>query len=376
MKIAVILGAFSIGTRPLDFHYDNIWTSSRGLTGTDLSTVMISSELQKLNHDVHLFTVHAQPHNKPSVWQNVKLYNLDERFNIIDDSFDAVISINEPDVFRGIHTKAIKICWQFLNDFTYCHTGFDDYVDLWLSVCDMHMDHLKSLAPKPEKWKVLPLGCDPNLYEDKRVPGRVIWMSSADRGLHWLLSQWPQIKAAVPYASLKIFYHFNYGNILQIEPNSTTEHPHVIEMGQRLRYIKESIKRLNKLDVQHLQSISRKDIAKELNQASVFAFSADTVAFTEGFSVSTMESHASYTVPIITDIDCLGSIYSNSGAIVIPSPIKNNLSQFTNSVIKSLTDQSFADTTIKKCREFALQYTWSGIASKMELLITQGLKGR
>lgn len=371
MKIAVILGQFSTGTRPLDFHYNNIWNSSRGLTGTDLSTVMISSELQKLGHNLHLFTSHAQPHNKPSSWQDVKLYNIDERFTIIDDSFDAVISINEPDALRNINSKALKICWQFLNDFTYCQPNFDDFVDIWLSVCEMHMEHLKKLSPKPEKWQILSLGCNPNLYEDNRVPGRVIWMSSADRGLHWLLSQWPKIKQAVPHASLKIFYHFNYNGILNIEPNSTTEHEHVIEMGQRLRYIKEAIKKLQNFNVEHLQSISRKDMVRELNEASVFAFSADTVAFTEGFSVSTMESHASYTVPVITDVDCLGSIYNNSGAIVIPSPIKDRLQDFTNNVIKGLTDQELANSIIKKCREFSLQNTWSSIAQKMEKIIKE-----
>lgn len=371
MKIAVILGAFSIGTRPLDFHYDNIWVSSRGLTGTDLATVMISSELQKLGHNISLFTVHAEPYNKPEIWQSVKLFNFSERFHEIDNSFDVVISINEPDALRDLNTTATKICWQFLNDFTYCQPGFDDAVDVWLAVCNKHMEHLKNTAPHPEKWQVLPLGCDPNLYQDNRVPGRVIWTSSADRGLHWLLSQWPAIKKSVPYANLRIFYHFSYGSILDIEPNSNTDHPHVVEMGQRLRYIKETVKRLKPLDVEHIKSISRQQITKELNEASVFAFSADTVAFTEGFSVSTMESHASYTVPVMTDVDCLGSIYKNSGAVIIPSPIRDHLPEFTKNVIKGLTDQKFADSVISKCKLFAEKHTWTKIAQGMEKIITE-----
>lgn len=369
MKIAIILGAFSIGTRPLDFHFNNINTSARGLTGTDLSTVMISSELQKLGHDVSLFTVHAQPQNKPETWQNVKLFNFDQRFSMIDNTFNVVLSINEPDALRDLNTSAMKICWQFLNDFTYCQPGFDNAVDVWLAVCNKHMEHLKKSAPKPEKWQILPLGCDPSLYQDQKVPGRVIWISSADRGLHWLLSQWPTIKQAVPEANLRIFYHFSYGNILDIEPNSTTEHPHVIEMGQRLRYIKEAVERLKPLGVEHVKSVSRDQITKELNEASVFAFSTDTVAFTEGFSVSTMESHASFTVPVITDVDCLGSIYKDSGAIVIKSPVRDHLPQFTESVIKSLTDKSFANSVIEKCRKFSQNYTWTGIAKQMEQII-------
>lgn len=371
MKIAVLLGAYSIGTRPLDFWFDNIWTCLRGLTGTDLATVMISKDLCKLGHEVSLFTVHTEPNNKPDLWEGVKLYNFIDRHTVIDDTFDAVISINEPDAFRGVNTKGQKICWQFLNDFSYCQPDYNNFVDRFLSPCEMHMEHIKKTSPTPEKWSVLPLGCDPDWYEDKRIPGRVIWTSSCDRGLHWLLSQWPQIKKAVPEATLKIFYHFSYGNILNVEPHDTTNHPHVVEMGQRLRYIKEAIKRLAPLGVEQIGSVSRKDMANEISEASVFGFSADTVAFTEGFSVSTMENHAGFTVPVMTDVDCLGSIYKDSGAIIIKSPIKDHLPEFTAAVIKSLTDKSFADGVIEKCRSFASNYTWMKIAEQMQKIIEE-----
>lgn len=370
MKVAVILGAFSVGNRPLDFHYNNIMSSSRGLTGTDLATVMISSELQKLGHDIFLFTVHAEPHNKPNEWEGVKLYNLIERHDIIDSSFDAIISINEPDALRGVNEEPLRICWQFLNDFSYCQPDFDDYVDHWLAVCDMHMQHLKKSAPKSEKWSVLSLGANLDWYQDKRVPGRVIWTSSCDRGLHWLLSQWPQIKTKVPEATLKIFYYFNYADsFLNINPNNTDHHPAIVELAHRVRYIKESIKKLKHLGVEQVGSISRIDMAQEISEASVFAFSVDTVAFTEGFSVSTMENHAGFTVPIITDTDCLGSIYKNSGAIVIKSPIKDHLEEFTSAVIDALTDKSLADSIIERCRAFAADYTWDKIAKQMENII-------
>lgn len=369
MKIAIILGAYSIGTRPLDFHFDNIWISTRGLTGTDLCFVKTAQELHKLGHEVHLFTVHAEPHNKPNMWEGVKLYNFDERLTKVDDSFDCLISINEPDVFRGMPEKPVKIVWQMLNDFPFCQPGFDDYVDQWFGVCEEHTEYLKKIAPRPEKWDTLHLGCSPEWYTDQRVPGRVIWCSSADRGLHWLLSQWSQIKSAVPYASLRIFYHFNYGNIDKIEPNSTTDHPHIIEMGQRIRYMKYALEKLKSLDVEHVGSVSRIQMQKEFNEASVFGFSCDTVAFSEGFSVATLEAHASFTVPVITSKDCLGSIYKDSGAIVIPTPVKNYLSEYTAAIIKSLKDKEFADNIIEKCKKFAANYTWENRAKKLENII-------
>ena len=129
MKVAVILGSYSTGTRPLDFWYNNIWSSTRGLTGTDLCFVKTAEELSNLGHEVSLFVSHAQPNNKPDTWGKVKLYNIDQLKAVIDDSFDALISINEPDVFRGLTQKPVRIVWQMLNDFPFCQLGFDNYVD-------------------------------------------------------------------------------------------------------------------------------------------------------------------------------------------------------------------------------------------------------
>lgn len=369
MKLAIILGSMSVGSRPLDFWFNNIFTSARGATGTDIAFCMLSKELQKRGHEIHMFTVHAQPENKPDTWEGCKLYNFIDRHTVIDDSFDAIISLNEPDVFRGINSKAPRICYQFLNDFTYCQPDFDNYVDHWVGVCDSHKNYLstQARAPSPNKWSVIPLGVDPDWYTDQRVPGRVVWTSSADRGLHNLLEIWPKIKAAVPYASLRIFYHFEYGQLLAVEPHDLSQHHfHTVEMAHRLRYIVESVKRLKHLDVVHGKSISRNQMVKEMNEASVFAFPCDTVATTEGFSVSTLEAHASFTVPVMTDQDCLGSIYNNSGAIVFKSPVRERLPEFTDAVIKGLTDKSFADSVIEKCRKFAFDHTWANTAQMME----------
>lgn len=372
MKIAVILGAYSIGTRPLDWWFNNIWDSSRGLTGTDLCLVKTAQEFALRGHEVHLFTVHAQPDHKPEYWENVKLHNITDMQSVINDSFDGMISINEPDVFRDLTTKPVRIVWQMLNDFPFCQPGFDGYVDKWFGVCDEHTEFLKKQVPNPDKWGTIPLGCNPDWYEDKRVPGRVIWCSSADRGLHLLLSQWPKIKAAVPHATLKIFYHFNYGDLDKFEPDDKVTHHHVIEMGQRIRYMKYAIEKLKDFGVEHVGSVSRSQMKHEFNEASVFGFSCDTVAFSEGFSVSTLEAHASFTVPVITAQDCLGSIYKDSGAIVIPSPVKDNLNDYTKAVIRSLTDDEFANNIVNKCRNFAKNHSWEKSVTHLEQVITQG----
>jgi glycosyltransferase involved in cell wall biosynthesis len=366
MKFALLFGAWSIGARPIDFN--NIMLNPRGLTGSELGICMVAKELAAMGNEVHLYTVHKE--NKPKMWDCVYLHDVNE-IPLISSNTDAVISWSEPDLLRYVPNSCVKICYTMLNDWHFSQPGFSDVTDIFVTVCNMLKDRLiANMEPHDQsKWSVVPLGCTPELYSDQRVPGRIIWTSSADRGLHNLLEIFPKIKKAVPDAHLKIFYHFEYGNILNVEPNDTAAHPHIREMGNRLRYIKESIKRLSHLGVEHVGPVSRTQMVKELSEASIFAGSFDTVAFTEGFSVSTLEALASFTAPIITDCDCLGEVYTNSGAVIVKSPVRANLNQFAEEVIKALKDKNHADDVINKCRQFAEKYTWKNTAIQLQGLV-------
>lgn len=371
MKVAFLFGAWSIGSRPLNFYGNNINISTRGLTGSELGVITTAQEFVKSGHDVSLFTVHV-PNTKPDIWNSIILYNIEESSTIINDDFDAIISWSEPDILRGLPQKPVRVVCQMLNDFTYCQQGFDDCVDVWTAPCQMLIDHLKkqSNCPPSDKWNIVPLGCEPSWYEDnKKVPGRIVWTSSADRGLHWLLQEYPKIKTAVPYASLRIFYNFNYDSTEGMEPDSNN-HPHFLEMGNRARYMKESIKRLKHLDVQHIGSVSREQINHELSQAMVLGYPCDPVAFTEGFSVSILEACAADVVPVISSADCLESIYGGT-VPMIKTPVQENLNEFSDFVIKGLTDDIWRSEVINKCKEFANQHTWEKSAKKLEKVIHQ-----
>lgn len=360
MKIAYILGKFSVGNRPLSFH--DFFSSDRGATGTEISTARVTTELAKLGNEVHLFTCFT---DDKKIFHGVNLHQYEERF-IVDESFDAIVSINEPNVFFGMCKKPKRIVWQYLNDFSFVQPGFDSEVDYYLGVCDTHTKHCaETSGTNIKKWSTIGLGCDPDIYKNLKIPGRVIWCSSADRGLHHLLQIWSQVKVSIPHASLRIFYHMNYDGVDQIEDN-TNNHPHVIEMANRIRYIRHAIVALKNLDVEYVGSVSRDRMAKEMSAAEAYAFPCDTVAFSEGFSVSTLEAHAAKTIPIITDTDCLGEIYTDSGAIVIHD-IKNNTDSFAAHLILRLNNNPKLNDQIKeKVFSFANENTWAKVAIKLE----------
>jgi glycosyltransferase involved in cell wall biosynthesis len=362
VKLAVILGAFSIGTRPLDLAHP--FTSPRGLTGTDLCFVRTCQELEKLGHEVWAYTVFTNAGGWPRLLPVEKVPG-------IDASFDAAISINEPNLLMGIGAKQ-RIVWQMLNDFSFVNPGFDAHVDHYFGVCDEHTRHVARQCPNPGKWSTLGLGCDPELYSDQRVPGRAVYCSSPDRGLHWLLQCWPDIKAAVPGANLRIFYHWSHDALCDVSdgsvtPHGTPYHAHILEIAQRCRYIRDAIPKLKPLGVEWVGSVSRERMAREMSEASVLAYPCDTVAFSEGFSVSILEAHASYTMPVITDADCLGGVYRDSGCEMVRSPVRDHLPEFTDKVIAALRSQS----VILKCRAFAEERTWKKSVQQLDAYLKE-----
>jgi len=361
MKIAFILGAFCSSHRPLN--YNDFFSNGRGVSGSDLGISRVAQEFSKQGHDVSLFTSHEP--NKPDTWEGVKLYHLSEKKATIKPDWDAIISWSEPDEFRDLPTEPLRICSQQLNGFTYCKPGFDDYVDVWASPSNMHMRYHIYQTPHPEKWVVIPDGCDPDLYtEGQKVPGRVVFTSSPDRGLHWLLQEWQNIKAQVPEANLRIFYHFSQGDVEEFERGFKIWSPSIMELGQRTRYFRNAIKKLKPLDVEHVGSVSRDQLVQELNQAMVLGYPTSVVSdFCEGFGCSVMEACAAGCVPVISDVDAFGDLY---GGIVpmIKSPVNTHMGEFTDLVVKMLRNGSERDEAVRKCKDLANKYTWKLAADK------------
>lgn len=372
MKVAFIFGDFSIGTRPLNF--PSIWYNSRGVTGSELGVARVAQEMVKRGHDVSLFTVHYG--DKPNEWSGIKLYHLAEKDAVITSDFDAVISWNEPDQFRNLPPEPVKLCSQQLNGFNYCKPDFDDFVDIWAGPSKTHVKVHAPQTLSPHKWIVIPDGCDPDVYiRDAKVPGRVVYCSSPDRGLHWLLQEWQYIKSKAPDAHLRVFYHFSQGDVEEFEIGFKMWNPHIMELGQRIRYIKTAFKKLSSLGVVHVGSVCRDQMVQEMSHASVLAYPTSIVNdFCEGFSVTVMEACAAGSAPVISDADALGELY---GGVVpmIKGPIKNdNVREFSDLVIRALTDSKYRNKINKKCMEFAEQYTWAKAAEKYENAIMQHSK--
>jgi len=374
VKIAIAYGPYSTANRLLDFRDDKIFNDSIGMTGSETSCAMISRELFLLGHDVTIFAPVVSESDGYD-WDGVKIRSYRDILSTINQDWHAIYSWNEPELLREVTWRTLRMCNLQINDFLHCSPGFDDHVDLWTSPSESHRMNVGSKSPNPGKWTVVNNGCDPTLYDPtKSVPGRVVWASSPDRGLHWLLSIWPKIKKEVPWAELRIHYRINswVNHFIEVDPVHNPTYP---ELKSRAFYIRESIRKMNSHGVKFMDSVSRNDMTKVWDEAQVLAYPCDPIGYTEGFSVSIMEACASGTVPVITDTDALGEIYGEH-VPMIHGRISDNLNEYTELVIRSLKDDSFRNNSIISCRSLANKYTWKSIAKNVECIIVENRKSR
>lgn len=375
MKLFFLYGRFSVGGRPFDF--DKLYTAPRGMTGSEISCVEYALAMRDRGHEVGLAVGQDM---EPCSWRGLDVVSTKDP-RVVDGS-DVVLSWNEPDLLREISTGPLRILNQQLNDFGYCRPGWEEHVDLVTSPSAHHLQFLKQQAPGVREWGVLPNGCDPTQYEEgHRIPGRVVWASSADRGLHRLLQAWPEIKARASHASLRCFYNFQPAHFDELEATGPNVHPDLLEIAQRKRYVRYAVERLSDpaWDVEHVGSIGRRRMAMEFEHAEVLGYACDSIRYTEGFSVTTMEACASGCLPVVTDIDALGQIYGGAASMVRLGGGAfgdEHLDEFVSQVVRGLLDEPWRKQHVEKCRALAAEHAWPVLAEKLEGILARAIVER
>lgn len=377
MRIALLLGKMSLGARE-SVDLANFRTTP-GMTGTDTGFVRIGEELEAMGHTVERCYPSKPPQGK----------------------YDAAIAINEPDLLRGVDAH-VRACATWLNDLSFCRAGFDRHCDLFFSPSAAHIEMMRTRPGwqrvevsqanpngverykfDASKWHAIELGCDPDRYtidwvgggnpehrgSFTKIPGRVVYCSSPDRGLHWLLGEWPKIRAAVPHANLHIFY--------RLEPwlrgfDQTPFFPPIEALRARANYVEEALRRMPDMGITVRDSVSRETIEREMAIAECMAYPCDTIRWSEGFSCTLLEACAAQACPVTLETDALPCVYGG----VVPMAPREDIGAWSDMVIRALTDREWRDEVNAKCLAFAQARTWKETARKMMEHIEAALGGK
>jgi len=361
------------GSMRLPVDIANLWTADRGLTGSEIAFFMFALEMAKRGHGVTIFTKVERVSDLGPItccryeeWEST--YN--------SQPWDALCSWMTPEPLRTAPAGALRLFNQQVSDFGQCAPGWESWVDLVAPLSHSHARHLAPMCSVPRhKWRVMHNGVDPvDFSPAPKVPGKIIWASSHDRGLHWVLEAFPSIRRRVPHAELHVFYDFDGIEKFSSVPDSSHS-PLMRELGMRSRYSAEALRRLEGKGVHAHRSVSRRRIREEMATAEVLAYPCDPVRYTETFGVTVLEALACRTVPVLCTADSFGELWGGV-APHVPPPYALHKREWEDLVVRALTDFGWASSVSSVGQSYAHGFGWGGLASSLEqTLLTGGASG-
>jgi len=356
---------------PVDIR--NIWNSPRGLTGSEIAFFMFALEIAKRGHGVTIFTKVDQVADLGPI---TCCHYEEWASTYHSQPWGALCSWMTPEPLKIATHGALRLFNQQVSDFGQCEPGWESWVDLVAPLSHSHAQHLSQLCSVPrDKWRVMYNGVDTAEFKPSaKVPGKMVWASSHDRGLHWVLEAFPAIKRRVPHAELHVFYDFDGMEKFAGVPDNSGS-ALMRELGMRSRYSAEALRRLEGKGVHVRRSVSRSQIREEMASAEVLAYPCDPVRYTETFGVTVLEALACGAVPVLCTADSFGELWGGV-APSVPPPYAAHKQEWEDLVVRAMTDLDWRTETVNRGLAYAPRFEWSGLGSSLEqTLLSAGARG-
>ena len=362
MKIALIYGMFSSQLRG---PYDIRDIKSRDLSGSESFFFSVLRGLVAAGHELDVYGFWREDVVFEGATYKAFRDQRPEHFTVeAPESYSLAVVWNEPDYLPAFPPSVKRVCFQQLNDFSYCRReGWAESMDLCFFPSKTHLAHVQRNWPMValEKCRVLSNCLNAGKPgEVARDPKRMVYCSSPDRGLHWALDFFSEIRVRVPDATLHVFYRYQdwYERMRGLYPD---------ELGNRARYCNAVFDRLGRKGENGLfleGPVSTKEMSEQLQRARLLLYPCDTVAFTEGFGVAVLDACAAGALPIISDADAFAEVYTGV-AHVLPGKPGSRRTEWIESTVRALTDDAFFEQVTARCKEFAKTFTPESRATEL-----------
>jgi len=348
------------------WNYKNV--DEGGIGGSETWVVWVARELSKIGYRV---TVFADCPKSPDHDGDVEWLHYGQYPKWVEQHWtDYFISSRTTDTLK-LPLRAGKIYVLSHDIFLLSQKEqiFLDKVTKFCALSEWHRDFLSDYHKIPkDKIVISSNGIDFNRFDRiniKRNPYRLIYSSSADRGLDTLLYLFDFMKKEIPELELHVFYGFENW-IKSIKANGK---------DWELKKLNEIQKGLKKPGVFYHGRVGQKELAVEFLKSSLWAYPSD---FEESFCITALEAQRAGVPVLASNYAGLQTTVADSGILIGngtkgQSYTKEYREKFVAGAVSLLKDkekwQEWSDKGFKNSEK----YSWANVALMWKKLFQEGL---
>lgn len=319
--------------------------NSAGLGGSELAVIKLSKEWTKKGYTVYVYC----SCNETGVFDGV-IYRDSVELNILDE-FDIFIGWRAIEYLQKVDIKANRVILD-LHDVVDKDLVTQSLIDNINYVCVKSKFHSNMIADIPsEKIRIIPNGGLETLEIPKKDPNYIIYASSYDRGLAYMLKWgWPKIKKECPDAYLHIYYGWNTYDLLR-GPDEQLYKNIVLEL-------------MDQPGVKEMGRISREELLVEKSKANVHYYVGD---FQEIDCISVRESASVGAIPVVSDF---AEVFREKPYCtkVVGDPTKKETQELGADIVISLIQDEKRAEEIRNNLTVSKSETWEAVASHWMIL--------
>lgn len=303
-----------------------LYVPGRMVAGGETALIRVSQQLAARGHEVFVYAFT----DKEADWDGVRWIPLASNGTFVRPSapVDIAISFDTPVPLHNIQAHISLLACQTndppmagapdISAFTFCSNWHLD------AVC-----RRRTMIPR-ERAFVIGNGVDLELYAQResvpKIPGRLLWTSSPDRGLHHALRIFRLAREQRPDLTLHVYYDFSKAFegskwAMDLHTQNLWEAKKLMETTEGVTYV---------------GPVDKRTLAQAEMEAEVLLMSEDTVQPTEGYGISVISSMAAGCIPLISDCDALPELWGRHTPM-LPLPI--DYGQWTQALLDLLGDK-------------------------------------
>lgn len=283
-----------------------------GIGGSETMVIELGKRLAAMGHRVRVYGHCTR--SMEGVHDGVEWYDASRYHGV---KCDVLIASRRPDAVDDAHEldAGARVLW--VHD-VHCGDALtlerDLRFDRVLALSQWHKALLAKVYPliDPGKIVVTRNGIDLARFRPvepvERVPYRVVYSSSPDRGLENLLDMWPEIRRLWPKAELRVFYGFEGWEAVAKMTQDRA-------MMQRIHQAKSLCQSLP--GVKLMGRVSQTELAREFLAAEVWAY---PTWFEETSCITAMEAQAAGLHVITTALAALNETVGAEGTLIAGDP--------------------------------------------------------